>query len=80
MNKFPASVVKGTGFTLNRAEGQFYYNIVKAGQLVGAQSPNVGHVYKDTVNEQYVIHLNQTRTVANDFNAAKAAIKLALAA
>lgn len=75
-----ASIVKGLGFILNRAAGNPVYAIAKTAPLVGAQSANVGFAYKNAETGEYAITLGLDRTVHADFNAAKAHIKLALAA
>ena len=80
MAKFTASIVKGSGFILNRAEGQPFYSIAKTAKLEGKQSANVGFAYKSAEDGTYAVTLGLKRTVHEDFNAAKAHIKLALAA
>lgn len=80
MTKFKASTVKGSGFNLVRNDGQPHYNIVKTGDLVGKQSPNLGFVYKDATTGKYSIRLGLKRNVVEDFNAVKTFLKGALAA
>lgn len=80
MSKFAASTVKGSGFVLNRAEGQPFYTIAKTAPLEGKQSPNVGFVYKNADTGEYSVHLGLNRTVVADFNAVKGFVKESLAA
>jgi hypothetical protein len=81
-NKFPASVVKGTGFTLSRAENQPFY-VISANSTkpnAPAASPYMGFVYKNADDGQYTVTLGLERTTVADFNTVKSYIKSKLAA
>lgn len=74
MNKFPASTVKGAGFSLIREEGRHYYNIVRD-NVQRPLSANLGHTYKDASTGQYKVVIGQATTVHADFNAVKRFVK-----
>lgn len=80
MSKFAASTVKGSGFVLNRAEGQPFYNIAHTRALEGKQSPNVGFAYKNADSGEYAVTIGLNRSTHPDFNAVKGFLKEQLAA
>lgn len=78
--KIPASVVKGTGFVLTRAENQPFYTIARTGNVEGPVSPQLGFVYKNADSGEYTVSLGLERATVNDFNTVKSFIKSKIAA
>jgi len=79
MNTFTNSVVKGSGFVLSRAEGDYFYNIVKD-EMAAPHSGILGRVYKDSVEGNYVVKLFNKKYTLPDFNKVRTFLKEALAA